>query len=121
VFVAGDAKPNPHAGCGHPTWHQEFPGQVPWQTPAKGTLSAILYAESEDGIEWVKPDLGLVAYGSPPPAPVPCVLGSLGGGDIFVANLTLDGATAWCANVRQLRRHSSSSPPKDPPLEPSPP
>ena len=69
---------------------------MPWQQ--NETQSAILYAESEDGLQWHKPALGLVPYGNvAPPAP-PCVVGSLGGGDQHRANLTLAQANAWCAN-----------------------
>ena len=60
----------------------------------------MLYAESSDGIDWVKPALGIVAYGSPPAGPPNCTEGKLGGGDMAV--LTLPSVDA--ANVRSLCR-----------------
>ena len=33
-----DAHPNPHDGCGHPTWHQQYPDQTPWITPVSALL-----------------------------------------------------------------------------------
>eukprot|EP00729_Bicosta_minor_P001424 gene1424-15846_t len=83
-----DSKPNPESGCGHPTWHQQHPGQEPWRTDQ--TISAILYAESADGLSWEKPAMNLITYGAPPPPPPPCVVGSLGGGDEKVANMTIE-------------------------------
>ena len=60
----GDARPNKIDGCGHPTWHQQFPDQVPWQT-AEGE-SGILYAESTDGLSWVKLPRSPQPRGRPP-------------------------------------------------------
>jgi hypothetical protein len=91
-----DGKPNTVDGCGHPTWHHQFPQQTPWQTPQ--TISGVLYAESADGLHWKKPNFELVTYGAPPPPPPACIVGSLGGGDMYGANMTVNQATAYCAN-----------------------
>lgn len=104
-----DAKPNPIDGCGHPTWHSQWPDQVPRQTPSG--LSGILYAESQDGLHWTKPHLNLIPWGDPPGKGCsrvgrgscvvdrqypPCLNGTLGGGDLFRANLTLPRAVERC-------------------------
>jgi hypothetical protein len=118
-----DAHPNPIDGCGHPTWHQQYPDQVPRQT-ASG-LSGILYAESKDGLTWTKPALDLIPWGDEPgegcsrigrglcvkdrPFP-PCLNGSLGGGDLFRANLTLPQAVARCHESARCAGFSAMSP-----------
>eukprot|EP00039_Didymoeca_costata_P021890 m.345700 g.345700 ORF g.345700 m.345700 type:complete len:534 (+) comp27044_c0_seq1:211-1812(+) len=55
-----DSKPNPIFGCGHPKWHQQFPGKVPWMKAP--IVTAIGYAESDDGIVWEKPELGILSW-----------------------------------------------------------
>ena len=97
-------------GCGHPTWHQQFPGKVPLQT-SPGGVSGILYAESEDGLNWTKPGLGLISYGEGGTAGCSrvgrgaciqdraypaCQNGSMGGGEIDRLNLTFPEAVAHC-------------------------
>ena len=104
-----DSFPNPVDGCGHPTWHQQFPDKVPLQT--KKGLSGIMYAESTDGIVWEKPALNLIPWGSTSTDSCTrigrgqcitgrsypkCLNGSLGGGDLARVNLTFPQAVAYC-------------------------
>jgi hypothetical protein len=56
----GDDRPNPRMGCGHPTWHKQFPGWVPWQRSPG--VSGVSYAESADGLHFQKPALNIVPW-----------------------------------------------------------
>jgi hypothetical protein len=119
-----DAHPNTVDGCGHPTWHTQYPDQVPMQT--QQGLSGILYAESVDGLHWTKPPLNLIPYGAKPgqgctrvgrgpcvvsrPQP-PCLNGSFGGGDLRRENLTLPEAVARCRSNARCAGFSAAAPP----------
>eukprot|EP00666_Eupelagonemidae_sp_cell4sb_P006681 gene6681-9691_t len=58
-YSQGADKPGVKKSCGHPTWHTTFgtQGMIPWPaTPQARPASALMYADSTDGINFPKRD-----------------------------------------------------------------
>ena len=65
-YVQDADEPGPRDACGHPTWHTTFGarGLIPWPNSPGRPMSALMYAESQDGINYTKSigGPGTIAY-----------------------------------------------------------
>jgi hypothetical protein len=63
-YNQGADKPGVKNACGHPEWHRSFgkAGLIPWPNSPGRPMSALMYAESTDGVEFTKVMRDVVAY-----------------------------------------------------------
>ena len=60
-YQQGRDQPGPGGACGHPTWHRQFGAQgfIPWPSKLGKPMSALMYAESTDGVTFTKYNKGI--------------------------------------------------------------
>ena len=63
-YSQGADEPGTKNACGHPEWHRSFgkAGLIPWPNSPGRPMSALMYAESTDGVKFTKVMQDLVAY-----------------------------------------------------------